>query len=229
MKKNEGELKVKILLMVFCLIAAAVFTLMYFSRSAIPDKVGRELTEKEIQGIMAENSKMISYIKLSPNADFPREDKIRKITIHHMGGDYSLEQLGREFSFRDREASANYGIDSNGNVGLFVEEKDRSWASSDEDNDQQAVTIEVANDENGGEWHVNDKAFDALVQLCTDICRRNNIEELVFTGDEEGNLTCHNMFSNDTICPGPYLESRMGDIAQLVNKNLGSMKGEKNE
>ena len=217
---NEKDNKIKILLVLFVFMTLAIGMMSYFAESKVPEYIGRELTGKEEEQIIARNSSLISYVKLSPHADFPRRGEIKKITIHHMAGDYSLEQVGRSFSFKDRAASANYGIDSSGNVGLYVEESNRSWGSSNEENDQMAVTIEVANDEMGGEWHVSDEAFNTLIELCVDICSRNDIAELVFTGDPEGNLTYHKMFKSDTECPGPYLVSRMKDIETLVNEKL---------
>lgn len=85
---------------------------------------------------------------------------------------------------------------------MYVEEKNRSWCSSNANNDNQAITIEVANDEYGGDWHVSDKALDKLIELCIDICKRNGIEKLIYTGDATGNLTRHNMFAA-TLCPRP--------------------------
>ncbi len=52
-----------------------------------------------------------------------------------------------------------------------------------------------------------------------DICQRNGIEKLNYTGDTSGNLTMHKWFSA-TNCPGPYLESKFADIANEVNKRL---------
>ena len=137
-----------------------------------------------------------------------------------MAADLTLEEAGELFAREDREASANYAIDSEGRVGLYVEEKNRAWTSADRDNDGQAVTIEVANDEIGGQWHVSDQAYETLIDLCVDICRRNGIPELVYTGTEEGTLTIHKMFDEETQCPGPYLESRMPEIAEEVNQRL---------
>jgi hypothetical protein len=165
------------------------------------------------------NSKYVEYTKISPNKTSPRKEPIKKITIHHMAGNLSVETCGNVF--QNREASSNYGIDSNGRVGMYVEEKDRSWASSSRENDHQAVTIEVAND--GGpdtDWHVSDKAIAKLIDLCTDICQRNGIKKLNYTDDTNGNLTRHNMFAATT-CPGPYLQSKFPYIAAEVNKRLG--------
>lgn len=207
------------LLAAFCVLAAVTLAGAYQARQALPPYVGKDLTEEEAAEVIARNSPLTSYVRLSPNADFPREEKITKITIHHMGADLTLDALGASFGRRDRGASANYGIDSDGNVGLYVEEANRSWASSSPENDHAAVTIEVANEETGGNWRVSDRAYEALIALCTDICRRNGMEELVYTGDANGSLTIHKMFA-DTECPGPYLESRMEEIAETVSKNL---------
>ena len=165
------------------------------------------------------NSSLVDYTLISPNSTNPRKNKISKITIHHMAGNLTVEQCGKGFSKKSRQASSNYGIDSNGRVGLYVEEKNRSWASSNPANDNKAVTIEVANDMVGGNWHVSDKALEKTIELCTDICKRNHISKLNFTGDASGNLTMHKYFTS-TLCPGPYLESKFPYIAQEVNKNL---------
>lgn len=207
------------LLAAFCLLAAVTLWGAWLARSALPPYVGKDLTEEEMAEVIGRNSPLASYVHLSPNADFPRNGEIRKITIHHMGGNLTLEALGESFAREDRNASANYGIDSSGKVAIYVEEANRSWASSSPENDHEAVTIEVANEANGGDWRVSDAAYEALIALCTDICRRNGIEELVYTGDADGNLTIHKMFA-DTECPGPYLESRMEEIAETVSKNL---------
>ncbi|MCI9185312.1 MAG: N-acetylmuramoyl-L-alanine amidase [Lachnospiraceae bacterium] len=189
---------------------------------ALPDNVGRPLSGQEAAQVAGRNSPLIDYIYLSPNGDFPRDNAIQKITIHHMAGDLALEGLGADFAQEDRRASSNYAIDSQGRVALYVEECNRAWTSSSRENDGQAVTIEVANDQVGGDWHVSDEAYEALLALCTDICRRNGIKSLRFTGDASGNLTLHNMFNSQTQCPGPYLESRMEEIAQEVNRRLGN-------
>lgn len=164
-------------------------------------------------------SSLVDYVKISPNSSNPRNNKIKKITIHHMAGDLTVEGCGNVFQNKNRQASSNYGVDSNGRVGLYVEEENRAWTSSNKVNDNQAVTIEVANDGGAPDWHVSDKALTKTIWLCVDICRRNGIERLNFTGDSSGNLTMHKMFTATT-CPGPYLESKMQYIANEVNKIL---------
>lgn len=166
------------------------------------------------------NSSLVNYTAISPNSSNPRNNKIKKITIHHMAGNLSVETCGRVFNGKTRQASSNYGIGSDGRVGMYVEEKNRAWTSSSPSNDNQAITIEVAND--GGantNWHVSDKALAKLIDLCVDICKRNGIASLNYTGDANGNLTRHNMFANTT-CPGPYLQSKFPYIASEVNKRL---------
>lgn len=163
-------------------------------------------------------SSLVNYIKLSPNMSTPRTDRISKITIHHMAGNLTVEECGNLFASSSREASANYGIGSDGRVGLYVDEANRSWASSSLWNDNQAITIEVANDELGGNWHVSDTAFNKLIDLCVDICQRYGFR-LSYDGTKNGNLTIHKMFAA-TACPGMYLESRLQDIVSLVNARL---------
>ena len=166
------------------------------------------------------NSSLISYTKISPNSSNPRNKKISKITIHHMAGNLTIEQCGNVFAPTSRKASSNYGIGTDGRIGLYVEEKNRAWTSSNAENDNMAVTIEVANDVVGDNWHVSDKAMESLINLCVDICERNGIEKLNFTGDKNGNLTMHKWFAA-TACPGAYLESKFPYIANEVNKRLG--------
>lgn len=164
------------------------------------------------------NSKLVSYTKLSPNYT-KRTKPITKITIHHMAGNLSVETCGKVFAPKARKASSNYGIGTDGRIALYVEECNRAWTSSNATNDNQAVTIEVANDGGSPNWHVSDKALAALINLCVDICKRNGITELNYTNDATGNLTRHNMFAATT-CPGPYLQSKFPYIAEQVNKQL---------
>ncbi len=166
------------------------------------------------------NSPFVNYTKISPNSTNPRHNRIKKITIHHMAGNLSVEQCGNVFQNRSRQASSNYGIGTDGRIGLYVEEKNRAWTSGNKDNDNQAITIEVANDVIGGNWHVSDTALSSLINLCVDICQRNGIEKLNFTGDKNGNLTMHRYFQT-TQCPGEYLASKFSYIADEVNKRLG--------
>lgn len=204
----------------FCLLSALVLTLCLGFSSRLPENVGRPLTEEESAEIIARNSPLAEYVYLSPNGDFPRADSIQRITVHHMADDMSLEELGEAFGNWDRQASANYGIDSSGRVALYVEEANRAWTSAHGGNDNQAVTIEVANDEIGGQWHVSDEAFETLVELCVDICRRNGIKELTYTGGEDGSLTTHKMFDGETMCPGPYLEGKLPELARRGSEEL---------
>lgn len=165
------------------------------------------------------NSSLICYTKLSPNCTKMSNKVNKKITIHHMAGNLSVETCANVFQ-GSRKASSNYGIGSDGRIGLYVNECDRAWTSSSSANDGQAVTIEVANNSGSPNWTVSDKAYASLINLCVDICRRNKIEEINFTGDKSGNLTMHKWFAS-TACPGPYLEPRFKNIANEINERLG--------
>lgn len=165
------------------------------------------------------NSPLVDYTKISPNSS-ARTAKISKITIHHMAGNLSVESCGNVFQTTSRQASSNYGVGTDGRVGLYVDESRRAWTSSNRDNDNVAVTIEVANDGGAPDWHISNKALAKTIDLCVDICQRNGIKKLNFTGDRAGNLTMHKYFAN-TQCPGPYLESKFQYIADEVNERLG--------
>lgn len=167
------------------------------------------------------NSALVSYVQLSPNCNKPRTQPISKITIHHMAGALSLEQFGALVAKPSRAMSANYAIDTNGGIGLYCEEVNRSWCSSSPWNDHRAITIEVANDGGAPNWHVSDKSMNALVELCVDICRRNGMKELKYTGDKNGSLTMH-CYYTATACPGPYLKSKFAEIACKVTARLAA-------
>lgn len=166
------------------------------------------------------NSNLVDYRRLTNNCSSRNGSAIKKITIHHMAGNLTVEQCGAVFANENREASSTYGVGSDGRVGQYVDESNRPWTSSNYDNDSQAVTIEVANNEIGGMWRVSDEALNKTILLCADICKRNGISRLNFTGDASGNLTMHKFFAA-TNCPGPYLESKFQYIANEVNKILG--------
>lgn len=173
------------------------------------------------------NSSLVKHIDLSPNNSGARTQKITKITPHHMAGNLSVETCGRVFKPASRQASSNYGIDSKGNVGMYVEESKRSWASSSAWNDQRSVTIEVADEVLSPEWRPSDKAYSKLVELCADICKRNpgivradgKTPGLNWTGDRNGSLTAHYMFAA-TGCPGAWLKANMKKLEQDVNAML---------
>lgn len=166
-------------------------------------------------------SSLVDFIRISPNSN-GRLSKIDTITIHCMAVDQSIEACSAYFAMRSAKASANYVIDSDGRVGLCVDESRRSMCSNNWQNDDRAVTIEVANDTGYPEFHVTDKAMEKLILLCADICQRNGIERLNFTGDTTGNMTLHKWFKPGKTCPGEYLESKHPYIAEQVNERLSA-------
>lgn len=172
------------------------------------------------------NSPLVSYTKISPNRTSPRNNIIDTITIHCVVGQCSIETLGNIFAPESKQASSNYGIGPDGRVGMYVEEKDRSWCSSNSANDNRAITIEVASDTTDP-YAVTDAAYEALINLVADICKRNNIQKLIWSTDKNDrinhlngcNMTVHRDFANKS-CPGEYLYNRHGDIANRVNAIL---------
>ena len=160
------------------------------------------------------NSSLVSYTKISPNKNSPRNHAIDRITPHCVVGQLSAESICGCFTSPSREASCNYGIGTDGRVSLCVEEKDRSWCSSSGANDHRAVTIECASDMNEP-YAMNDRVYSSLVNLCTDICKRNGKNKLLWFGDKNKTLayepksnemviTVHRWFANKS-CPGNWL------------------------
>lgn len=173
------------------------------------------------------NSPLVDYTRISPNKNSPRNHKIDTITIHCVVGQCTVETLGNIFAPTSRQASSNYGVGTDGKIGMYAEEKDRSWCSSNAANDNRAVTIEVASDTKHP-YAVNDRAFAALLDLVTDICKRNGIKKLVWSTKKADrvnhkngcNMTVHRDYANKS-CPGDYLYNRHGEIAAEVNRRLG--------
>lgn len=174
------------------------------------------------------NSSLVSYTKISPNKTSPRNHAIDTITIHCVVGQCSVETLGNIFAPTSRQASSNYGVGVDGRIGMYVEEKDCSRCSSNGVNDNRAITIEVASDTTHP-YAVNEKAYAALLDLVTDICKRNGIKKLVWSTNKTDrvnhrngcNMTVHRDYANKS-CPGDYLYNRHGEIAAEVNKRLNA-------
>ena len=181
------------------------------------------------------NSPMVVYTKLSPNHSGQRTHSIDRITPHCVVGQCSVETLGSIFAPSSRQASSNYGIGEDGRVGMYVEEKNRSWCSSSNANDQRAVTIECASD-NTEPYAFKDVVYQTLIKLCVDICQRNGKKKLLWLGDKDTTLaytpkademvlTVHRWFANKS-CPGSWMYARMGDLASKVTAQLGGSKQE---
>ena len=180
------------------------------------------------------NSPLVSYTKLSPNHSGQRTHVVDRITPHCVVGQCSVETLGNIFAPTSRQASCQYGIGVDGRVGMYVEEKNRSWCSSSNANDQRAITIECASDATHP-YAFNDTVYAKLIELCTDICKRYGKTKLLWFGDKtktlnyepasnEMVLTVHRWFANKS-CPGDWMYARMGDLASKVTAKLGGSAG----
>lgn len=165
------------------------------------------------------NSGLVNMTMLSPNHSGHRNQPITKIAIHHTAGAISAATIGQIFRPTSRQASCNYGIGNDNKIVLCVDEANRSWCTSSSWCDNRAITIEVSNSANGGNWPVSDRVLATLIDLVTDICRRNGIKNCTYTGGKDGVLQKHEWYAN-TNCPGPYLGSKFSYIASEVNKRL---------
>lgn len=171
------------------------------------------------------NSPLVSFTKLSPNHYGLRPQKIDTITPHCIVGHLNLQTLGSIFAKPSSKASSNYGIDDQGRIGMYVEEKNGSWCTSSKSNDQRAVTIEIASDKSHP-YKITDKALQGFVDLSVDICKRNGIPKLLWKADpklvgqvDKQNITVHRWFANKS-CPGDYIFGQLDEIAAEVNKKL---------
>ena len=194
-------------------------------------KYGLTKYDKVVEEMGYTNSSLISYTKLSPNNSGNRTHSIDRISPHCVVGQVSVESLGNMFANPSRKASSNYGIGEDGRVGMYVEEKNRSWCTSSNDNDQRAVTIECASDATAP-YAFNDVVYNKLIELCVDICKRNGKSKLIWINDkskalsyepksDEMLITVHRWFANKS-CPGDWLHSRLGNVADEVTKRLSS-------
>lgn len=134
------------------------------------------------------NSLLVSYTKLSPNCTKPRNHAIDTITPHCVVGQLTAQKTLNLSNFVEYDAtngaSCNYAIGTNGDIGLGVEEANRSWCTSNRSNDHRAITIECASDTKSP-YAMNSAVYASLVNLCVDICKRNGKKKLLWLGDKE--------------------------------------------
>lgn len=178
-------------------------------------------------------STLATTVMISPNKTSPRNHTIDSVAIHTMAGNLTVESCGTLFSDSSVKASSNYGIDSNGNIAVYVDEDDRSWCTSSSGVDNRAISIEVASMTASEPYEASAAAYESLLQLLVDICQRHNIDTLKWKGDkdyaiaaaaggpvDEQNMFVHRWFAEKS-CPGEWLYSRQGQIASEVNSRLG--------
>lgn len=183
------------------------------------------------------NSKLVTYTRISPNRTSPRNGVIRGVAIHCTAGGRNKRardtaDLGR-FTTYDRKngASCNYAVGGDGSIALVVPESDRAWCTSNPI-DHQIVSIEVASDIDAPN-RVTDKALSVLLDLLTDICRRNGIPALLWLGSktymgqwDRQNMVVHRWTRTDKVCPGDYLYNLHPWIAGQVNARLAGREDE---
>lgn len=180
------------------------------------------------------NSPLVNYVKISNYKTSPRNHVIDTVTIHCTAGQSSIEGQGEWFSKNPSRCAPNYGIAYDGKIGLFVDEKDRCWCTSSASNDNRAVVIEVSSDKSAP-FKVTEAAYNSLIALLTDICKRNGIKELKWKGDkaligkiDQQNMTVHKWFAAKD-CPGQYLYDLHPQIAKMVNLRLGVKDGQSDD
>lgn len=190
-----------------------------------------ESTNSQNGGTNMSNSTLVNCTVKSPNHSGKRTHSIDTLTPHCVVGQLSAEAIGGCFTSSARQASCNYGIGTDGRVVLCVDEENRSWCSSSNSNDQRAVTIECASDKTAP-YAMNNAVYEKLIKLCADICKRNGKTKVLWLGSKEKTLTytpksnemvftAHRWFANKS-CPGDWLYSRYGELADKINALLGT-------
>lgn len=188
--------------------------------------------------IMVPDSPLVAanHVMASPNYTEKRKYKIDTIIIHCMAGLYDAKRCGELFADPKRQASSHYGISSNGEIWQYVPEKYRAWTTggnkkcngwTGSDYDHRSITIEVSNTSLAPWYFVSAEAMTSIINLCTDICRRNGIPYLIWSNDKKlvgyanlQNVVVHRWFSSKS-CPGNFIMQCLPNIVWAVNANLG--------
>lgn len=192
------------------------------------------LNEQEYAAAVKKCSPLATYAKQAAYYS-TCDNKINDtITIHCYVGQVTAERGCNGFADRTQEnaASSNYVVGWDGSIGISVPEMHHAWCTGGNlkggwENDDRAVTIEVAS-EAYSPYEVTDAAYKALLDLVTDICKRNNIKKLVWSDDRNErvyhlngcNMTVHKDYHTGKSCPGKYLYDLHGAIADEVNRRL---------
>lgn len=185
-------------------------------------------------------SALATYYRLSPNRSIRRSSVIDTVTVHCYVGQVTARRGVDGFANPEAAASSNYVIGHDGSIGCSVPEEYRAWTTggtdkngnpirvngiSGADNDHRAITIEVASDTTAP-YAITEDAYNALINLLVDICKRNNIKELKWKADkslvgrtDQQNMTVHRWFARKS-CPGDYIYNRLGAIAEEVNQKM---------
>lgn len=193
--------------------------------------------KQEVNSVMS-NSSLATYTRITKNKTTLSSKTLNRISIHCFVGQVTAQRGVDYFATTDRQASSNYVVGYDGSIGLSVDEKDRSWCTSSADNDKQAITIEVAS-ETVDPYKVTDTAYNALIELLVDICRRNGKTKMIWDSNKttalaykpaanEVILTVHRWFATKA-CPGDYLFNRHGQIAAAVNDRLNGVPAQPEE
>lgn len=173
-------------------------------------------------------SSLVSYYRPTKNHGSRDGLKIRGFAIHCFVGQVTAKRGVDYFAETDRDASANYVIGYDGQIGCSVDDEDRAWTTSNSI-DKQILTIEMASDA-FHPYKVTDEAYAALIDLLVDRCKAYGIPKLVWKEDKVAAL-CHDLSDQNMVvhrwfdakaCPGDYLYNLHYQIAEDVNKRLAS-------
>lgn len=142
------------------------------------------------------------------------------IIPHHMAGNLTVEQFYAIMKSA-RQMSPTVSIHTDGTVYAWVPEEMRPWTTGSYTADQDALTMEIANDEIGGDWHISDTAYNLAVAIAAEWCKRYGIDPYWKPG-AMGTIQEHKQWAS-TACPGPYMSRKIEsgqfekDIRAILN------------
>ena len=150
--------------------------------------------------------------------------KVELIVVHLMDG--SQEGTAAWFANPRANASAHYGVSSEGDIDQYVSEADTAWHAGKWGVNIRSIGIEHEGRQESGKprWQPTNTQFHASVRLAADICHHHGIEPSAAT------IIPHSAtFPGKPLCPGdgfPLLRyiaavrQRLEDLRQEVETNI---------
>lgn len=156
------------------------------------------------------------YSRLSNDNYYPRDNRASHVVVHSAFKSGTIEELALMVNESDK--AYNYGVDSQGQIGLFVDEQLWTASCDSPKDDQFAINIICMN---AGD-KLSEATVTALTDLMEDIYRRNFIYLVTFNDNIDDTLTLHRQYNPASGCPGAAVEKQLRKIADEVNNRLSA-------
>jgi hypothetical protein len=127
------------------------------------------------------------------------------VTFHHNGGRLSLDGIYQVW--RQRRASAHFQVDSQGNVGQYVDVRMYAWATGNTEGNKRTISIEQANKTTraqvGGRGGDVEVGGSARCLAALEGSRRSS-------GQGKTLFRHHDWAGANTECAGPFIDAMWG-------------------